>query len=90
MIGTHKISVKRAGRSMGVSFSSTSVSNVAVLSIQVSMKMFNYDMFRVHPYILVIQPSFLHGYTVFVHLLTDGVQLTGVLENKSGRKEPVS
>lgn len=47
-------------------------------------------MFRVHPYFLVIQPSFLNGYTVFVPLLTDDAQLTGVVENKSGRKEPGS
>lgn len=47
-------------------------------------------MFKVHPYFLVIQLSFLNGCTVFMPLLTDDVQLTGVVENKSGRKEPGS
>lgn len=38
----------------------------------------------------MIQPSFLNDYTVFMLLLTDDVQLTGEVENKSGRKEPGS
>lgn len=46
-------------------------------------------MFRLYPYFLVIQPSFLNGCTVFMPLLTD-VQLTGVVENKSGRNKPRS
>lgn len=36
MIGTHKMSVNRAGRSMGVSISSTFVSKVDAISTQAS------------------------------------------------------
>lgn len=36
VIGTHKMSVNRAGRSMGFSFPSTHVSKVTVLSPQTS------------------------------------------------------
>lgn len=41
MIGTHKVSVKRAGRSMGVSISSTSVSKGDAISTQAPTKMLN-------------------------------------------------
>lgn len=41
MIETHKMSVNRAGRSMGFSISHTSVSKVDAISTQAAMEMFN-------------------------------------------------
>lgn len=41
VIETHKMSVNRAGRSMGFSISHTSVSKVDAISTQAAMEMFN-------------------------------------------------